>query len=85
MTELEHIVSARVVSNYGNVISISIPKRNDDELCVLRPILDIIGDNGDITEVKSCIDLVHKVQRCRLSLRLVRVILQHTITLTLKT
>jgi hypothetical protein len=85
MTELEHVVSARVVSNHGNFISTSIPKRDDDELCVLRPILDVVGDNGDITEVESCIDLVHKVQRCRLNLRSVRVILQHTITLTLKT
>ena len=28
--------------------------------------LDIVGDDRDITEVQSRVDLVHEVQRCRL-------------------
>ena len=43
-----------------------IPQGDDDELCVLRTIFDVVGDDGDVAEVKSGIDLVHKVQGCGL-------------------
>jgi len=35
MAELEHVVS----------------ERDDDELRVLRPVLDVVGDDGDVAEV----------------------------------
>lgn len=37
------------------------PERDDDELSVLRTVLDVVGNDGDVAEVKSGIDLVHEV------------------------
>lgn len=37
------------------------PKGDDDELCVFRPLLDVMGDNGDISKVESSVDFVHEV------------------------
>ena len=44
-----------------------IPQGDDDELCVLGPVLDVVGDDGDVTEVQGSINLVHEVQRRWLS------------------
>ena len=40
-----------------------VPKGDDDELRILRAILDIVRDDRDIAEVQGSIDLVHEVQR----------------------
>ena len=42
------------------------PKRDDDELRVLRPILDIVRNDGHVPEIQRGVDLVHEVQRRRL-------------------
>ncbi len=47
--------------------SCSAPERNDDELGVLRTVLDIVGNDRNVSEVERRIDLVHEVQRCRLT------------------
>ena len=54
------IASARVFGRED------IPQGDDDELRVLRTVFDVVGDDGDVAEVKSGIDLVHKVQGCGL-------------------
>lgn len=41
----------------------SLPKRNDDELGIFCPVLDVVGDDRHITEVKGSVNLVHEVQR----------------------
>jgi hypothetical protein len=46
MAKLEHVVA----------------ERDNDELRVLRPVLDVVRDDGNVSEVESRIDLVHKVQ-----------------------
>lgn len=51
--------------SYNNSI-LDAPEWNDDKLCVLGPVFDVVGDNGHIPEIERCIDLVHEVQRCRL-------------------
>ena len=50
MTKLEHIVA----------------KGDDDKLGVLRPVFDVVCDNGDIAKIQSSIDLVHEIKRRRL-------------------
>lgn len=40
-----------------------VPQGDDNELCVLRTVLDVVRDDGDVAEVKSGVDLVHEVQR----------------------
>ncbi|GMR33950.1 hypothetical protein PMAYCL1PPCAC_04145, partial [Pristionchus mayeri] len=40
-----------------------VAQRDDDELRVLRTILDVVADDGDVSEVERRIDLVHHVQR----------------------
>ncbi len=47
MTKFEHIVA----------------KGDDDKLGVLRPVFDVVRDDGDISKVKSSIDLIHEVKR----------------------
>lgn len=44
----------------------NIPQRDDDELRVLGPIFDVIGDDGYVPEIERSVDLVHKVKRGRL-------------------
>ena len=51
MTELEHVIA----------------ERDDDELRVLRPIFDVVRNNRDISEVEGSVNLVHEIQRRRLS------------------
>ncbi len=34
---------------------------------VLRTVLDIVGNDRNVSEVERRIDLVHEVQRCRLT------------------
>ena len=40
-----------------------IPEGDDDELGVPSPLLDVVGDYGDILEVQGGVDLVHHVER----------------------
>ena len=40
-----------------------VTKGDDDELGILGPLLDVVGDDADVLEVKSCVDLVHDVER----------------------
>ncbi len=42
------------------------PKRDDDELSIFRPVLDIVGYDRDIAEIEGGVNLIHEVQRCRL-------------------
>ena len=42
-----------------------VAQADDDELCVLRPLLDVVSHNRHVFEIKGCINLVHEVQRCR--------------------
>jgi hypothetical protein len=37
------------------------PERDNYELSVLRPILDIISHNGNIAEIQGGVNLVHEV------------------------
>ncbi len=46
---------------YGNVIA----ERDHDELGILRPLLDVMGDDADVPEVQSGIDLIHHIERGR--------------------
>lgn len=43
-----------------------VPKRDNDELRILSSILDVVGNNRYVAEVKSGVDLVHEVERCGL-------------------
>ena len=43
-----------------------IPQGDDDELRVLRTVLDVVGDDGDVAEIQRGIDLVHEIERRRL-------------------
>ena len=45
------------------------PERDDDELGRLCPLADVVGDDADVAEVERGVDLVHKVERRRLSRR----------------
>ena len=38
-------------------------ERDDDELCVPGPLLDVVGHDGDVLEVQGRVNLVHHVQR----------------------
>jgi len=40
-------------------------ERNDNELDVLRLVLDIVSNNKNAPEVKCRVHFVHEVQRCR--------------------
>lgn len=42
---------------------------DDDELSVLGALFDVVGDDRNVLEVQSGIDLVHHVQRRRLQRR----------------
>lgn len=39
-----------------------LPQGNDDELRVLRSVLNVVCDNGNIPEVQRGVNLVHEVQ-----------------------
>lgn len=43
-----------------------VPKGNDGELGILCAVFDIVRDDGDIAEVKCCINFVHEVKGSRL-------------------
>jgi len=43
-----------------------IPQGDDNELGILRPVLDVIGYNGNIPEVERSVNLVHEIQWRRL-------------------
>jgi len=59
MSFLAGVVSAtRKIEQEGNQ-----PKGDDDELSVLRPIFDVVGDDRNIPEVQGGVDLVHEVKR----------------------
>lgn len=42
-----------------------VPKGNNDELRILRAVLDVVCNNRDIAEVERCINLVHEVKGSR--------------------
>ena len=46
-----------------------VPERDDDELCVLGSVLDVIRNDRYVPEIQRGINLVHKVQRCGLDVR----------------
>jgi len=37
------------------------PERDDNELCILGPVLDVVGNDRDVSEVQRSIDLIHEV------------------------
>ena len=39
------------------------PEGDDNELCVLCAVFNIVGHDGDVSEIQSGVDLVHEVQR----------------------
>lgn len=69
VTKFEHVVAVpRCFSHHVPRLYTRTdpPEGDDDELCVLRTILDVVSDDGYIPEVKSSVNLVHEVERCRL-------------------
>ena len=63
-----------------------VPKGDNDELGIFRPILDIIRDDRYVSEVKSGINFIHKVKRGRLQKQRVNIYLgEQSVKLTLKT
>ena len=40
-----------------------VPEGNDDELCVLSSVLDVVRDDRHVPEIQRGVDLVHEVQR----------------------
>jgi hypothetical protein len=38
-----------------------VPERNDDELCILGSVFDVIRDDGHVSEIQCGINLVHEV------------------------
>lgn len=68
MTELEHVVSKRD-DDAANATSNQLCSRptlrviSRSQLGCLGLRLDIVGNDRDVTEVQSRIDLVHEVQR----------------------
>ena len=45
------------------------PERDDNKLSILRAILDIVSDNGDVLKVQRGIYLVHETKRCGLAVQ----------------
>ena len=43
-----------------------LPEGNDDELRVLRSVLNVVRDDRHVPEIQRGVDLIHKVQRGRL-------------------
>ena len=39
-----------------------VPQGDDDKLCILRPVLDVVRYDGDVAEVQRSIDLVHEIE-----------------------
>jgi hypothetical protein len=37
------------------------PERDDNELCILGPVLDVVGNDRDVSEVQRSIDFIHEV------------------------
>ena len=55
-------MSARAVGGSGGSNpSGFLPERNNDELRVLRSVLDVVRDNRHVPEIQRSVDLVHKV------------------------
>lgn len=46
-----------------------VPEGDDDELCVLGPVLDVVRNDRYVPEIQSSIDFVHEVQRGGLDMR----------------
>lgn len=62
MSFLECIIS--MMSKSLRVLDL--PKGDDNELGILGTILDVVRNNGYISEVERSVNLVHEIQRCRL-------------------
>ena len=61
VAELEHIVSEVPMSLSNLSAATDSPQGDNDELSVLRSVLDIVRHNGNVTEVEGSVNLVHKV------------------------
>ena len=69
VAEFEHVVAVvrpRSTCDSGIHCKGHIPERDDDELCILGPVFDVVGDNRYVSEVQSRVDLVHEVEWCGL-------------------
>jgi len=51
--------SDEAMAEFKHVVS----EGDDNELSVLGPVFNVVSYNRNVSEVKRCIDLVHKVQR----------------------
>lgn len=40
-----------------------LPEGNDDELCVLGSVFDVVRDDGHVPEIQRGVDFVHEIQR----------------------
>ncbi len=62
-----NVSGARAVANLVNAeeavaqLEHVVAQRDDDELGVAGPLLDVVGDDGDVLEVEGRVDLVHDV------------------------
>ena len=61
VAELEHIISEVPMSLGNSSAATDSPQGDNDELSVLRSVLDIVRHNGNVTEVEGSVNLVHKV------------------------
>ena len=63
MAQLEHVIATRQSLAQASKCTFksNVPERDDDELRVLRAVFDVVSDDGNITEVESSVNLVHKV------------------------
>lgn len=70
MAQFKHIVSVIPCSVSGKGCEArgvtNVPQRDDDELRILGPIFNVIGDDGHVPEIERSVDLVHKIKRSRL-------------------
>ena len=60
-TDMSFVDADEAIGQLKHVVA----QADDDELCVLRPLLDVVSHNRHVFEIKGCINLVHEVQRCR--------------------
>ena len=64
MTELEHVVPVSVSATMLDSmnVQVALTKGDDDELRVFRTVLNVVSYDGNVPEVKCCIDLIHEVE-----------------------
>jgi hypothetical protein len=86
MAEFEHVVPVQNLGEHvrGETVRSHVPKGDDDELGVLSPVFNVIGNNRDVSEVQGSVNFVHEVKRSWLRSPLASVA-KNTGKLTLKT